>query len=613
MKKTRVKIWVASILGMVLTGSVALAADFTPNDTYYFTQGSLNFRYRTLEDLWWSKLLTLEAAWDLTRGAGSLVAVVDSGVYAEHLDLQGNIRSNAIEMSGVSGVDDDGNGYIDDIHGWDFVSNDNNPADAYGHGTHIAGIIGALGGNSRGIIGVAPESSILPVRVLDGQGNGTWNNVAAGVRYATDAGARVINLSLGQDQEEMSVEEISTIQEAIHYASNQGSIVVVAAGNSGGDVDDQVPALFDETISVGSLRHGFDTLYGSGEVSRANFSSQGSALDFVAPGVDIYSLAVSSSIYVGYRRLAEEGAFYSVTSGTSMSTAMVSGTIALMLSLDPLATFETIYRRLRYSSIDMGEDGFDAFYGYGLIDPYKALTQDYYDNGAVKTQWAPDTDQGEAVRYEYSYVSPSSDKVRERKIFIDEELQALETYTYNSRDRVSREVRIENDEQGRTETTREWTSFSYNAQGRVKAYVLTERSRYGADKKSAFFYGYSYDISGKVKGFRRQDRDAGGNVTGSSIYSQLVYVGSQLQSYQRVDRDSSGVLLRTLQVTDPDPAWLDSNSVVTSLDSGFEGEVSAQSLSFREDGYWEMKQQKNEERRGSVPYDLAREAHSLGV
>jgi len=247
-------------------------------------------------------------------GNGIVVAVVDSGVDYTHPDLDGNIWRNAGEIA-ENGIDDDRNGYIDDIRGWDFVASDNNPMDLDfdGHGTHIAGAIAAER-NNFGITGVAPNAKIMPVRVLPFFGSGDPNNVAAGIRYAADNGANVINLSLGNEFAPSNV-----INDAIQYANNKGSVVVVAAGNSGVDQPDY-PARNANLwgIAVGSI----DV---SGRMDDSSNRSGSTPLDYlVAPGVEIVSTIPDED--------------YELRSGTSMATPHVAGVAALVLNANPTLT-----------------------------------------------------------------------------------------------------------------------------------------------------------------------------------------------------------------------------------------------------------------------------------
>jgi len=247
-------------------------------------------------------------------GNGIVVAVVDTGVDYTHPDLDGNIWRNPGEIAG-NGIDDDRNGYIDDIRGWDFVSGDNNPMDLDwdGHGTHVAGAIAAER-NNFGITGVAYNAKIMPVRVLDTFGDGSLNNIAAGIRYAADNGANVINLSLGSEFNSSNV-----VNDAIQYANNKGSVVVMAAGNAGLGQPGYPARNADRWgIAVGSI----DV---SGRMDDDSNRAGSRPLDYVvAPGVDIYSTTPDNT--------------YETYSGTSMSTAQVSGVAALVLNANPNLT-----------------------------------------------------------------------------------------------------------------------------------------------------------------------------------------------------------------------------------------------------------------------------------
>ncbi|HEY6595381.1 MAG TPA: S8 family serine peptidase, partial [Asanoa sp.] len=174
-------------------------------------------------------------AWDTTRGAGTVVAVVDSGVAADHPDIAPAIWTNAGEVPG-NGLDDDGNGFVDDVHGWDFWDSDNKPDDYHSHGTHVAGTIAARADNKTGIAGVAPEAKVLPVRVLNDSNAGRISDVANGIAYAALMGADVINLSIGTPPE-ADFPPSQAEREAIELAGAQDALVVVAAMNDSQDND----------------------------------------------------------------------------------------------------------------------------------------------------------------------------------------------------------------------------------------------------------------------------------------------------------------------------------------------------------------------------------------
>lgn len=247
------------------------------------------------------------------KGQGVVVAVLDTGVDHRHVDLADNIWINTDEVA-RNGIDDDGNGYTDDIRGWDFAYNDNNPIDRDGHGTHVAGTIAATG--AKRALGVAPEATIMPVQVLMSNGFGSNADIASGILYAVNNGADVINLSLGGDFS-------APIRNAITYAWNQGVAVIMASGNEYA-YQPGFPAQHatDWGIAVGAV-----------DINRkipafANFAGS-KVLDYVvAPGVDIVSTV--------------PGNRYESFSGTSMATPHVAGIVALLLSAVPNLTANQI-------------------------------------------------------------------------------------------------------------------------------------------------------------------------------------------------------------------------------------------------------------------------------
>jgi subtilisin family serine protease len=226
---------------------------------------------------------------DIHTGSPDVViAVIDTGVAYNHPDLDDgsnrNIWTNDVELNGIPGVDDDGNGYVDDFSGWDFVGEDNDPTDYLFHGTHVAGTIAAIGNNSTGITGVNWSASIMPLRIFGASGYGNTAKAIEAIFYAVHNGAPVINASWGG--EEFS----QALYDAISYANDKGCLFVAAAGNGGadgkGDDNDQIPfypASYDlpNIISVAATDHD-DIL--------APFSNYGAtSVDVGAPGVNIRS------------------------------------------------------------------------------------------------------------------------------------------------------------------------------------------------------------------------------------------------------------------------------------------------------------------------------------
>jgi subtilisin family serine protease len=264
-------------------------------------------------DNWGLDMINAPEVWqEGFTGEGIVVAVIDSGVDYNHSDLDDNIWVNSGEIAG-NGVDDDNNGYVDDFRGWDFVDGDNDPMDLDSHGTHVAGTIAAEN-NSFGVTGVAYDALIMPVRVLDADGYGSWSDVANGITYAADNGADVINLSLGGGTS--IVDEVAV---AIEYAAGLGSVVVMASGNEYAG-QPGFPGNFANEwgIAVGAV---------NSTKTLADFSNDAGSipLDYVvAPGVNILSTT--------------PGDTYEYFNGTSMATPHVAGVAALIFSANPNLT-----------------------------------------------------------------------------------------------------------------------------------------------------------------------------------------------------------------------------------------------------------------------------------
>lgn len=315
------------------------------NDTYYGTY-----------TMWGFDRVKAEQAWAESRGAGVTIAVIDTGLYYDHEDILGNVFTNSGEVPG-DGLDNDGNGYVDDTRGWDFVNNDNSASDDNGHGSHVSGIAAAVSDNAKGIAGVAPDAKILPVKVLDAGGSGTIANVIAGIKYAANLGAKIINMSLGIAKKFLSSSLLGAFQDAVDYALGKGAVTVTAAGNESVDANTTAPAGLNNTIAVGATND---------RNRKASFSNKNP--DLAAPGVEIGSLYKDGG--------------YVYMSGTSMSSPYAAGAAALIYSKfsslystwTGSQTYNDIYTRLTRSALDLGKKGYDSSFGYGLLNAYAALT-----------------------------------------------------------------------------------------------------------------------------------------------------------------------------------------------------------------------------------------------
>lgn len=288
-------------------------------------------------------------AWNVTQGGGGMVvAVIDSGYDLAHEDLSpDSLWTNRAEANGEPFVDDDGNTFIDDLHGWDWVENDGVVNDSYGHGTHVGGSIAATTNNRLGVAGLAPAIEIMPLRVLDEYGSGQVSDLIDALYYALQSGARVANLSL------VLRYDSPALHDAITAAQEGGLLVVAASGNYGSVV--YWPAAYPETLAVAAT---------DSQDQRAAFSNAGPQVDVAAPGVDILSTYLDNS--------------YHTQSGTSMATPQVAALAALVWNLRPDLTGDGVIDLIRRTAVDVNADsapGFDNDIGYGRVD-YAAALQD---------------------------------------------------------------------------------------------------------------------------------------------------------------------------------------------------------------------------------------------
>lgn len=334
----------------------------TPNDPHFYLQWNL-------------QTMRVPTAWDVDQFAPAyggdsriVVAVLDSGIASTLVGepqsvpdiAASSIWTNSREVGG-DGMDNDGNGFIDDVHGWNFVSQNARPADDNGHGTHISGVIAASINNSVATAGIAGNVTIMPLKVLDGNGLGTTATLTAAVNYAIKQGASIINLSLGGDEDDLY------FHQAIQTAVAQGIVIVAAAGNSGA-AEVTYPARYNEVIGVGATNT---------DGTRATYSNYGSALTLVAPGGDT-SLDLNADGQpdgIPSQTCADSSCttFFTIyLSGTSQAASEVSGVAALLASCG--APPGNIKSLLMQTATDLGVAGRDDIFGAGQVDAAAAMT-----------------------------------------------------------------------------------------------------------------------------------------------------------------------------------------------------------------------------------------------
>lgn len=348
-------------------GSTGLTAG-TPDDPFLHSRGSWS---QDFADQWALESVRVYTDLSGTFGTGqarrsTIVAVIDTGIDYTHPDFAAaRLWHNQREQK--NGYDDDNNGFIDDLIGWNFVDGSNNPWDLSGHGTHISGIIAACTDNGLGIAGVDGDALIMPLKVANFAGQARSSAVAAAIYYAVDNGARVINLSLGSEL----VTDLE--REAAEYAAANDVLIVVSAGNKGLST-----AYAGYATLPGALVVGASDL--SGE--RAGFSNFGGRLEVLAPGVDVLSLRARDTDFIGLSEpldydegaafVGEDAAYYRA-SGTSFSAAMVSGLASRLFADRPSMRAADVRRVLIQSAVDVGAEGVDQTSGYGRVDYVRAL------------------------------------------------------------------------------------------------------------------------------------------------------------------------------------------------------------------------------------------------
>lgn len=277
-----------------------------PNDKYW-------------GNAWHVRKIQADSAWDVATGSGVTVAVLDTGVDGTHLDLGANL-----------------------VPGWNVVSNSADTSDVYTHGTRVAGTVAAVTNNALGVTSIAFGAKVMPVRITNNtDGTAYYSDMAKGVTWAADHGARIANISY------QNVTASSTVASAAQYMRSKGGIVVVAAGNSGID-----PGYANSPYMI--------TVAATDSAdAKASFSNYGNLIDFAAPGVGIYTTA--------------KGGGYSSSSGTSFASPAAAAVAALVMAAKPTLGPIDVEAVLQNSADDLGTAGWDAVYGHGRVNAAKAV------------------------------------------------------------------------------------------------------------------------------------------------------------------------------------------------------------------------------------------------
>lgn len=317
-----------------------------PNYIYYPTTIPQDKYYNQYQ--WNMVNINMEAGWDIIKGSEDVtVAVLDTGIIPDHPDLEANLLKGVDFVGGVKSYP------VESYTVTDYDPTDETPYQQGGsHGTHVAGIIGAVTNNNQGVAGINWDVKILPIRALTRKGGSSWD-IVEGIYYAIDQDVDIINMSFG------STHDSYLQKEAVQKAVAEGITVVAATGNEGSS-EVYYPAAYPETIAVGAT--------GKNNTKTA-YSNYGPEVDIVAPGGD-YGESVLSTW--GYYRDGVAVSDYNGMIGTSMATPHVSGIVALLMA-NGLQEPDEIRKCLISTARDLGKQGKDNYYGYGLVDAYGAL------------------------------------------------------------------------------------------------------------------------------------------------------------------------------------------------------------------------------------------------
>ncbi len=276
----------------------------------------------------------VERAWELASGAGVVVAILDTGVEASHPDLKDRM-----------------------VPGWDAVNGDDDPYDDHSHGTSCAGIVAATPNNAIGTAGIAPNARIMPVKVLNKRGVGPLEWAAAGIVWAADHGARVVSMSFGEDQPSQ------VLQDAVDYARGKGVLCVASMGNDG-EERAHWPAKCDNVLAVGAT---YD------DDRPALFTTEGAWVAISAPGTRVHT--TSPTYEIVDPMFGKRDKDYTWFSGTSASSPVVAAVAALVVEREPGLSEAELRRRLRATSDDVGDKGWDKQSGDGRVNAFRALTE----------------------------------------------------------------------------------------------------------------------------------------------------------------------------------------------------------------------------------------------
>lgn len=331
-----------------------VSGSFSPNRDFQLPALPADVREDFSVDnrLWGVVRMKAPAVWHVTRGEGVLVAVVDTGVDLSHPALSANLAVNMAESAGEEGVDDDGNGYVDDVNGWDFFGNRANPDDDQGHGSHVAGTI-AGNATKENFFGVAPSAQILAVKTHNARGASREDAVVKGILYAADRGAKVINCSWGGAPEAPDYSQV--LFDAIEYAGSKGALLVAAAGNEGSN-NDRSPT-YPSNYELGNVMAVASTTSRDGLSSFSNFGAR--TVHVAAPGSSVFS--------------ARAGGGYVTQSGTSMASPHAAGAAALVYAqMGSAATPESVREVLMQNAEALSSLGGLVKSGFLVLDFLKA-------------------------------------------------------------------------------------------------------------------------------------------------------------------------------------------------------------------------------------------------